>query len=80
MPRPVTTMEEEQLELLEAIAASLNVDTAAGNASPKIRHMAISALLEQVCAPAQTERVAVRQDEVFSSWIRNSRLVPSLRT
>lgn len=82
MPGPATTMEEEQMELLEAIAASMNECSAPGaySASPKIRHMAISALLEQVCAPPQTERPTVRQEDGFSSWMRNNRLVPSLRT
>ncbi|MGJ5817939.1 hypothetical protein [Paludibaculum fermentans] len=82
MTGPGNSMEEEQMELLEAIAASMNECSAPGTytASPKIRQMAITALLEQVCAPQQLERPAPRQDDCFSSWIRNNRLVPSLRT
>ncbi len=82
MMDPGNSMEEEQMELLEAIAASMNECSAPGTytASPKIRHMAITALLEQVCAPQQLERPPARHEDGFSSWMRNNRLVPSLRT
>ncbi len=79
---PGSSLEEEQLELLDAIAASMREagGAHAQSASPKIRQAAIAALLEQLCGVPQPDRAAGRQDEAFSSWIRNNRLAPSLRT
>lgn len=79
---PDNSLEEEQMELLDAIAASMG-ETGGPQASgtpAEIRQAAITALLEQLCAASRAERGPASQADDFSSWMRNSRLAPSLRT
>lgn len=77
-----SSLEEEQMELLDAIAASMQDTngTQAQGVAPRIRQAAITDLLEQLCVLPQLDRLNGRQDEAFSSWMRNNRLAPSLRT
>lgn len=72
------SLEEEQIELLDAIAASMGEP--AQEAPPRIRQAAITALLEQICVLPRVDRAHTGQEEAFSSWMRNNRLAPSLRT